>query len=185
MMSAVVPKATSNCEMVAVVPPFSNQTFFHTEAFGQQLLDKMGCYNDQLNLLDNEIRLYIQVLYAYYYVICGVPEYQIDLDFDDYSAIYTKQDPETGLTHHYRLEWDAQFCQVKVKGDLKPLSPLITKNLLSNLSGVSVLKDSVLRSEDTIGGPLPFDFANAPLGARLEHEHEHAANGYTKTCTCG
>ena len=29
-------------------------------------------------------------------------------------------------------------------------------------------------AEDTIGGPLPFDFANAPLGARLEHEHEHA-----------
>ena len=43
MMSAVVPKATSNSEMVAVVPPFSNQTFFHTEAFGKQLLDKMGC----------------------------------------------------------------------------------------------------------------------------------------------
>ena len=152
MMSAVVPKATSNCEMVAVVPPFSNQTFFHTEAFGKQLLDKMGCYNDQLNLLDDEIRLYIQVLYAYYYVICGVPEYQIDLDFDDYSAIYTKQEPKTGLTHHYRLEWDAQFCQIKVIGDPKPLSPLITKNLLSNLSGVSILKDSVLRSEDAIGG---------------------------------
>ena len=152
MVTSVVPTANLDCEMVAIVPPFSYQPFFCTPQFGKHLLDNTGCYTDQLNLLDNEIRLYIQVLYAYYYVICGVPEYQLDLDFDDYSAIYTKQDPETGLIHHYRLQWDAQFCQIKIKGDIKPLSPLITKNLLSNLSGVSVLKDSVLRSEDAIGG---------------------------------
>ena len=108
-------------------------------------------FSDQLNLLDDEIQLYIQVLYAYYYVISGVPAYQLDIDFEDYSSIYTKQNPDTGLTHHYRLKWDARFCQIKIKGKPKPLTSIITKNLLSNLSGVSVLKDSVLRSDETSG----------------------------------
>jgi len=151
MMTAIVPRSSFSDEMVAIVPPFSYEPFFQTPQFADCLLGEDGCFSDQLDLLDDEIRLYIQVLYAYYYVISGVPAYQLDIDFDDYSAIYTRQNPDTGLIHHYRLQWDAQFCQIKVKGKPKPLTSIITKNLLANLSGVSVLKDSVLRSEETAG----------------------------------
>ena len=199
LMTAIVPKSSFNDEMIAIVPPFSYQPFFQTPEFAARLLGEDGCFNDQLDLLDDEIRLYIQVLYAYYYVISGVPAYQIDIDFDDYSAIYTKQNPETGLIHHYRLQWDAQFCQIKVKGKPKPLTSIMAKNLLANLSGVSVLKDSVLRSDESLGSqnaalanvtglklliellpPDKFEFSGFIIVRAVDITHQHVLGKITQ-----
>ena len=154
MMTAIVPRATSDTELVAIVPPFSSYPFFQTPQFTSLLLNEDGCYSDQLDRLNDEMRLYVQILYAYYYIVSKGEDYQLDLDFDDYTSISMQENPETGVTHYYRLEWDARFCQIKVKGKPKPLTSIIKKNLLSNLSSVSVLKDSIASTEvdaSTIG----------------------------------
>jgi len=148
MLTAVVPEALNHSSCVSVIPPFDYTPFYVTSPFRDLLMGEGGTFVDQLADLDTHTRIYVQILYAYSYIVTKF--YGLELDCD-HSTISSSLDPVSGLVRHLKLDFDSQFCRVNTVGKPKKLTNTIKKNLLSNLSGLKILLSSLsgeLRGEN-------------------------------------
>ncbi len=148
MLTAVVPEALNHSSCVSVIPPFDYTPFYVTSPFRDLLMGEGGTFVDQLADLDTHTRIYVQILYAYSYIVTKF--YGLELDCD-HSTISSSLDPVSGLVRHLKLDFDSQFCRVNIVGKPKKLTNTIKKNLLSNLSGLKILLSSLsgeLRDEN-------------------------------------
>ena len=139
MLTAVVPEALNHSSCVSVIPPFDYTPFYVTSPFRDLLMGEDGTFADQLADLDKHTRIYVQILYAYSYIVTKF--YGLELDCD-HSTISSSLDPVSGLVRHLKLDFDSQFCRVNTVGKPKKLTNTIKKNLLSNLSGLKILLSS-------------------------------------------
>ena len=140
MLTAVVPEALHHSSCVSVIPPFDYTPFYMTPPFRDLLVGEDGTFSDQLADLDKHTKIYVQILYAYSYIVTKF--YGLELDFD-HSTISSSIDPVSGLVRHLKLNFDSQFCHVNAIGKPKKLTNTVKKNLLSNLGGLKILLSSL------------------------------------------
>jgi len=140
MLTAIVPEALNHSSCVSVVPPFDYTPFYITSPFRDLLVGEDGTFSDQLADLDKYTKIYVQILYAYSYIVTKF--YGLELDCD-HSTISSSVDPVSGLVRYLKLDFDSQFCRVNAIGKPKKLTNTVKKNLLSNLSGLKIFLSSL------------------------------------------
>ena len=119
MLTAIVPEALNHSSCVSVVPPFNYTPFYITSPFRDLLVGADGTFSDQLADLDKHTKIYVQILYAYSYIVTKF--YGLELDCD-HSTISSSVDPVSGLVRYLKLDFDSQFCRVNSIGKPKKLT---------------------------------------------------------------
>ena len=119
MLTAIVPEALNHSSCVSVVPPFDYTPFYITSPFRDLLVGEDGTFSDQLADLDKHTKIYVQILYAYSYIVTKF--YGLELDCD-HSTISSSVDPVSGLVRYLKLDFDSQFCRVNSIGKPKKLT---------------------------------------------------------------
>lgn len=128
LMSVVFPAATSQYDMYAAVRPFDFHSFYETlpmkqlPLFEDENLRKKGGrkfegFNDGVNLF-----AYIAVMKV---------AYDVDIHFE-YPFIYNWKD-DNGLDRYHRIRMYPHFLEIKVNGEIPPLTDEKKNKLLNNL----------------------------------------------------
>ncbi len=139
LMSTVFPAATRDNDMYAAVRPFIFESFYQTPPMKQLLLFEGN------NLLDN-ISMKImgfnagRNLFAYLTILRRY--YDIDIHYE-YPMIYNWKDEKTGLDRYHRIRIFPHFADMKVIGEIKPLTEEQKNKLLNNLLDESVWQEII------------------------------------------
>lgn len=134
LMSIVFPLAFWERDYSAAFQPFNPYTcFYATPSFRRFLTSSDGSLADLWSRtnFDQGAMAMGRLLKAYLHILKRF--YNITLDHD-YPIIITTRDPETRLDHHFRLNIDTRFVEVKNTGKVNPLTKQAKKRLLANMA---------------------------------------------------
>ncbi len=127
LVSPIIPRAKDGKEVIALFKPFSMDHFFGTDAFNS-LLEKSGGLMNMAMLNSVEDMSCTKTMMAYYAILeefYGIkPQNQSDLIFQSRT--------ENGLEKYYRLEFDSDYCDIRLKGELPKLSEDDFEFLINN-----------------------------------------------------
>lgn len=129
IMSAIVPKALSEDEMISVMVPFQPMDVYATKAH-RDLMLSAGSYDALLNDAEFKAIQTKKVMAAYGAIMQMF--YGITLQLDK-TIVYTLQNPKTGLRRYYRVDINPKFCEIILNGDLPQLSEEDIKYLIDHL----------------------------------------------------
>jgi hypothetical protein len=136
LMAAVFPPAFWDTEVAAAMVPFTLQPAFVSPPFQRLLVNEDGSFKGRWNVpwdafaKGRLLKFFLLILKRCY----GIEE---DLD---YPLIRIVTDPETGLERYFGFRPDMRFVQVRVNGDLPPLSERDRITIMENLTEPDVLR---------------------------------------------
>ncbi|MCI0545882.1 MAG: GAF domain-containing protein [Candidatus Rokubacteria bacterium] len=137
LMSAVIPEATADEELVAALIPYRLRTLYATPAFERLLTNGQGALRGRLNV-DEVAALRFRVLVAYTDILCRF--YGLEVNFD-FPLIATTTDPDSGLERHFKLFFDSRFASVEPVGDLPALDAATRERILANPLDLALLTE--------------------------------------------
>ncbi len=117
IISAVVPPAVSNDQIVAVFRPFSLEYFYSTAPF-RQLIDKAGSLLNMANDKSPEEIAMTKNMAAYGAILNQF--YGVKLPPVEYMTLTLNEN--NGLQKHYHVEFDSRFCEICLNGEKPDLS---------------------------------------------------------------
>jgi hypothetical protein len=148
LMPVIFPPVSWDQAYAAALFPLHLQSFYATPSFERLLLTEDGTLRGRMNV-DEQTVEHVRVLHAYAFILQQV--YGIDLDFE-YPLILTATNPDTGLDHHFKMQFDGRFMGVKTVGEVKALTDEAKKHLLANLADLQVLMELVPPEQFVIHG---------------------------------
>lgn len=117
IISAVVPPAVSNDQIVAVFRPFSLDYFYSTAPF-RNLIDKAGSLLNMISDKSPEEIAQTKNMAAYGAILNQF--YGVKLPPVDYMTMTLNED--NGLQKHYHVGFDSRFCEIGLIGEKPSLS---------------------------------------------------------------
>ena len=115
IISAVVPPAVSNDQIMAVFKPFSLEYFYSTTPF-QKLVKEAGSLLNMAQFANEEELEMKKTMSAFHAVLHQF--YGVELPKENQMVM--QLDREEGTTSYYHLFFDPRFCEVKLLGDKAP-----------------------------------------------------------------
>ena len=119
LMLAVFPPASFSTDISGVVAPFQRRSFYSTRLFREVMLNKDASIKQPLNIdmaaMDRQMGLM-----AYHLVLHRV--YGADMPPLG-TIVFTVPDYKIGLYRHYGVDFNSDFVDVKVVGELPVLTP--------------------------------------------------------------
>jgi hypothetical protein len=136
LMSAVIPMASGNTELIVALQPFRFKSLYSTAAFDRNI--SFDTFEQQAHAnvpggkitLGKTIRACLMILEKYqsFGVIAENPR----------PVLVTLRDPTSGLDKVYRIEINHQFCDVIAKTEYKPIEKHVIKFLMEKLYDVDL-----------------------------------------------
>jgi GAF domain-containing protein len=117
LMAAVFAPAAWDQAYGAALMPFDLVSVYETPAFRRALLTEDAHVRGVVNLDPENLKL-ARLRYAYKIVLERIYGITIEIDFP---LLVTAVDPDSGITHHYRIMFDSTFLHVRVVGETPPL----------------------------------------------------------------
>jgi len=136
LMTAVFPPAFWDTEVAAAMAPFTLQPAFVSPLFQRLMVNEDGSFKGRWNVPGEAfargrlLKFLLLILRRRY----GIKE---DLE---YPLIRIITDPETGLERYFGFRPDLRFVEVRVNGDLPPLSEQDRITIMENLTEPDVLR---------------------------------------------
>jgi hypothetical protein len=136
LMSAVIPTASSDTELIVALQPFRFKSLYSTEAFDRTISFDTFEQQAQANVpggkitLGKTIRACMMILEKYqsFGLIAKNPR----------PVLVTLRDPVSGLDKVYRIEINHKFCDVIAKTEYKPIEKNVIKFLMEKLYDVDL-----------------------------------------------
>lgn len=134
LMSAVIPQAQSEEDLVTATIPFEFKSFFATKAFQKTIdFEKLG-EKAKVNVPGNKM-VVSKTIHACMLILHHF--YNVDISFDK-PKLFTITNPETGLDKIYKIEIGRQFFNIIAKNPVKPIDPKIIKFLTEKIHDVDL-----------------------------------------------
>lgn len=139
MMSAIIPPALHEDDLVAVGVPFQMDIIYATKKFYKAFKMEKGLCDFPLNMnVDPEEMVLNKTLSAYGAIL--QQWYGVKLKFEK-PIIVTLYNPETKLNRHYKVNINTKFIEIKLNGTLPELSEEKIKQLFSNIYDLELWKE--------------------------------------------
>ena len=132
IMTAVIPPALSEDDMMMVVPPFRHEMVMCTSSFEKMLDFTNPNFTTNMSFEDLAQK---KAIFAYTYILNTF--YGIHLPVD-YEMIFTVKDKETGIDRHLKTLVIPRYCEAKAVGDLPKLSQEALDDIMRNMNDVEV-----------------------------------------------
>ncbi|MDZ4702087.1 MAG: GAF domain-containing protein [Rhodothermales bacterium] len=116
LMSAVFPPGLNGRWHAAAIVPFGLQSFYMTPAFASLDLFR---HLKRVFQEDFERMMTAKIMMAYAYIMRTIYGITTEIDFPLMAPVI---DDATGLVRYFKLDFDTQFCSVKVVGEAPALS---------------------------------------------------------------
>jgi hypothetical protein len=136
LMSAVIPMASGNTELIVALQPFRFKSLYSTAAFDRNISFETFEQQAQANVpggkitLGKTIRACLMILEKYqnFGLMAENPR----------PVLVTLRDPVSGLDKVYRIEINHQFCDVIAKTEYQPIEKNVIKFLMEKLYDVDL-----------------------------------------------
>ncbi len=140
LMSAVVPPASYEKEMMAAFIPCSFKSFYATPEFERLFLDPSGCLGQTLK---NELTFHSnkKPLKPYHLVLNRI--YDFPCPFLTTGDVRTLVEEATGLTKYYEDSYDHQFVDLVPLAPPKPLNDEDRRQIMAHLTDVDLLNQFI------------------------------------------
>lgn len=136
MFYPLFPSITTNNEIRTAAMPFVPIWFNMTERFKNIIKNAGGAEAVQMRI-DNSDMMYI---YACIFILNK--KYGANINFDQ-TFFFDIPNTLTGILHHYRVHYNADFSQFTAKDDFAPLSPEDIKELIDNFDNIALWKEKM------------------------------------------
>ncbi|WP_333818645.1 GAF domain-containing protein [Ohtaekwangia sp.] len=131
LMTAAIPSATDETDLIAVLPPFTFKMLYSTPALDRAVNFDVFEQQAQANVpggkltLGKTIRACLMILEKFqnFGIIAENPR----------PVLVTLTDPQTGLDKVYKIEITHQFCDIICKTEYKPIDRSVIKFLMEKL----------------------------------------------------
>ncbi|GJM27490.1 MAG: hypothetical protein DHS20C17_01250 [Cyclobacteriaceae bacterium] len=163
LMSAVFPKALEFNEIKAVTPPFVFDQIAASHRFRSIVENNGGTLGLPYNF-DPELLHYAKFIHACRTLLAKFYQRFIPLETP---FIFRMKDTETGLDMFYKMTINADFVDIRVKGELKELSDGDIDDLLKNIEDVEVWKRHLPPENFEISGFVICTLVNVTLDELL------------------
>jgi hypothetical protein len=125
LMTAVIPPAQTEVELISATVPFQFKSFFSTKAF-ERTIDFRNIENvARVNIPGNGIQTG-KTIHACLMILNQF--YGVDINFDK-PILFTLKDPKTGLDKVYKIEIGKRFFEIVSKSKPEPIDAKIIKFL--------------------------------------------------------
>jgi hypothetical protein len=134
LMSAVIPTAQNDEELIAASVPFQFETFYATDAFRKKIdfvnLESSAKVNipGHSMVVGKTIHACLLILHKFY---------NVPVSFDK-PILCTLRNPVTGLDRVYKIEIGKQFFTIIPKGEIKPIESKIIKFLTEKVYDIDL-----------------------------------------------
>ncbi len=128
LVSAVVPPAAVDQQIMALFRPFSMEYFYATPKFHEIVNEAGSLINMAMDVSMEEIAAYktISAYQAILYQFYGVEETEKE-------RIVLQKTNENGLKDYFHMSFDPRFCEITLKGELPQFKDDDIEDLLRNL----------------------------------------------------
>jgi hypothetical protein len=138
LMSAVFPSASWEQEYGAALVPFQLRGFYATPLM-RLLIAADGTLQGRVNL-DEAMVGRMRLAFAQALILHRLYGLEVEVD---YPIICTATDPQTGLDRHFRMLFDWRFEDVRLDGELPPLTAELRQRLQANVLDPDLLRQVV------------------------------------------
>jgi hypothetical protein len=134
LMTAVIPPAQTEVELISATAPFQLRSFFSTKAF-ERTIDFSNIENvARVNIPGNGIQTG-KTIHACLMILNQF--YGVGVDFDK-PILFTLKDSETGLDKVYKIEIGKRFFEIISKSKPDPIDPKIIKFLTEKVYDIDL-----------------------------------------------
>ena len=162
IMSAVVPPAVSNDQILAIFKPFSLEYFYATTPF-KKLVTQAGSLPAMVQHMDQEELEEKKTMSAYHAILFQF--YGVELPMERQMVLQLQNDTTT----YYHLFFDPRFCEVKLRTESAPDLTAEELDLLVRESNNEKLWREKLP-------PELFEFTGFAIYTLIEATHQEAFN---------
>ena len=159
LMEDIFPGALWENHLRAVVLPFHFNSFYSTPRLDELKLLSGDKPIEKLNL-DLKTFLFRQILTAYTLILDKF--YKANFRIEE-PFIFTIKDKFTQLERHYKLTADLKFMDVKVKGELKKLTPQEINFLINRYNNLDLWMEKLPPENFEFTGFAIYDFTDVTL----------------------
>ncbi len=128
LMSAIYSPAEWDTSLKASLVPFDFIPVYKTELFDNKIGFTENVFK-KVDVQDPEASKFWRTIKGYFYILHRC--YNVELNID-YSMVFNISDPKTNLDRFYQFEFDGQFLQIKVNGELPELTEQQVGELLNS-----------------------------------------------------
>jgi hypothetical protein len=134
LMTAVIPSAQTDQDLIAATIPFQFKSFFATRAF-ERTIDLNNLQDvAKVNIPGNAINIG-KTIHACLMILNQF--YGVQISFDK-PILFTLTNPATGLEKVYKIEIGKQFFEIISNGNLEPIDPKIIKFLTEKVYDIDL-----------------------------------------------
>jgi hypothetical protein len=136
LMSAVIPMASGNSELIVALQPFRFKSLYSTAAFDKHISIETFEQQAQANVPGGKITLG-KTIRACFMILEKYQNFGLIAE-NPRPVLVTLRDPVSGLDKVYRIEINHKFCDVVAKTEYKPIEKNVIKFLLEKLYDVDL-----------------------------------------------
>ena len=157
LLNFVIPFTASKGQMIALTLPFDHQHFYCTPKFSEVIEDPSKELSSIKSSLDPKWDLCVKILHAYIIVLSRF--YDFDLRVDNL-FMYRLKDKNSGLEKYFKVDAQSYCVDIKVLGELKPLSKDEIDNLINKPFDLDVWLEILPLDNFEFYGFLHLDFVD-------------------------